>query len=109
MKIIRKKSLVRSPNNYFVEDGNFMKFRELSVRYTFEKTQLRSIYGWWVNRLTIGGNGRRSPGRRISHSARPIRLVTECKLHPLTANNFHISRYYQFSVPIKPIVQIYQK
>ncbi len=49
---------VRSPNNHFVEDGTFMKLRELSVRYTFDQSFLRPIFGGWINRLTVGFIGR---------------------------------------------------
>ncbi len=49
---------VRSPNSHFVEDGTFVKLRELSVRYTFNRAQLRPILGGWVNRITIGVIGR---------------------------------------------------
>ncbi len=49
---------VRSPNSHFVEDGTYLKLRELSVRYSFERSQLRPIFGGWLNRLTIGVIGR---------------------------------------------------
>lgn len=43
---------------HFAEDGTYVKLRELSVRYTFDRGQLRPIFGGWLNRVTLGIVGR---------------------------------------------------
>jgi TonB-linked SusC/RagA family outer membrane protein len=42
----------------FVENGTFMKLREMSVGYTFERRQLSSWFGKTVNRLSFAIIGR---------------------------------------------------
>lgn len=45
-------------NSHFVEDGTYVKFRELSVRYTFDGATLARFMGDWVKRITVGVIGR---------------------------------------------------
>jgi TonB-linked SusC/RagA family outer membrane protein len=45
-------------NSHFVEDGTYLKLRELSVRYTFDRNDLAPIFGGWLNRVTLGVIGR---------------------------------------------------
>lgn len=45
-------------NTHFVEDGTYIKLRELSVGYTFERAQLVKIFGNLVNRVSINLIGR---------------------------------------------------
>jgi len=40
----------------FIFDGSFVKLRELSVKYTFDETQLRGVLG--LNKLSLGVIGR---------------------------------------------------
>lgn len=49
---------IAAPNSHFAEDGDYVKLRELSVRYRFDRAQLRPIFGGWVNQITIGIVGR---------------------------------------------------
>ncbi len=45
-------------NSHFVEDGTYMKLRELSVRYSFRQNQLGSFFSGFLSNLTIGVVGR---------------------------------------------------
>jgi TonB-linked SusC/RagA family outer membrane protein len=45
-------------NSHFVEDGTYLKLRELSFRYTFDRADLAPIFGGWINRITVGLIGR---------------------------------------------------
>ena len=45
-------------NSHFVEDGTYIKLRELSLGYTFERAQLARVFGNVLNRVTIGVIGR---------------------------------------------------
>lgn len=45
-------------SSHFVEKGDYVKLRELSVRYSFDRAQLRPLFGGWVNRITLGVIGR---------------------------------------------------
>ncbi|MBF8296458.1 MAG: TonB-linked outer rane protein, SusC/RagA family [Bacteroidetes bacterium] len=45
-------------NSHFVENGDYLKLRELSIRYTFDRAQLQSFFGSWFNRITVGVIGR---------------------------------------------------
>jgi hypothetical protein len=45
-------------NSHFVEDGTYLKLRELSLRYTFTRADLASFFGGWINRITVGVIGR---------------------------------------------------
>ncbi|MBI3005396.1 MAG: SusC/RagA family TonB-linked outer membrane protein [Ignavibacteriales bacterium] len=45
-------------NSHFIEDGTYMKLRELSVRYTFDREDLSSFFGGWINRLSVALIGR---------------------------------------------------
>jgi len=49
---------VAQPSSHFVEDGTFLKLRELAVRYTFDRSQLQPLFGGWLSRLTVGVIGR---------------------------------------------------
>lgn len=49
---------VSAVNSHFVESGSYLKLRELSLRYSFDRAQLRPVFGGWVNRLTLGVIGR---------------------------------------------------
>jgi TonB-linked SusC/RagA family outer membrane protein len=45
-------------NSHFVEDGSYIKLRELAVRYTFDSEQLRPLFGNAVHRITVSAIGR---------------------------------------------------
>ncbi len=45
-------------NSHFVEDGTYLKLRELSIRYTLDRAALQPYIGGWVNRITVGVIGR---------------------------------------------------
>ncbi|MFQ5823242.1 MAG: SusC/RagA family TonB-linked outer membrane protein [bacterium] len=47
-----------TPNSHFVDTGEYLKVRELSVRYSFNRSQLSGIFGGILNKLTIGVVGR---------------------------------------------------
>lgn len=49
---------VNADNSHFVEDGTYLKLRELSVRYTFNKNQLSGLMGGLFSKLTVGFIGR---------------------------------------------------
>ncbi len=45
-------------NSHFVEDGTFVKLRELSLGYTFDSAQLSNLFGGVLHSLTISATGR---------------------------------------------------
>jgi len=45
-------------SSHFVEDGSYVKLRELAVRYSFDFQQLRPIFGDALNRVTLSLIGR---------------------------------------------------
>ena len=45
-------------SSHFVEDATFVKFRELSVRYSFNQRSLRNLFGGFMNRITLSVVGR---------------------------------------------------
>lgn len=53
---------VNATSEWFVEDGTFVKLREVTVRYSFKNSQLVSglgdTFGGWMDRLTVGVIGR---------------------------------------------------
>ncbi len=49
---------VNAVNNHFVEDGTFVKFRELQLRYTFGRNQLENVLGGFVKRVSLSLTGR---------------------------------------------------
>lgn len=49
---------VNAENSYFVEDGTYLKLRELSVEYSFNRQQLNSVFGNRLHRVAIGVTGR---------------------------------------------------
>ncbi len=49
---------VNSDNSHFVEDGSFVKFRELALRYTFSRAQLEGFFGGFIKRVSLAVIGR---------------------------------------------------
>lgn len=49
---------IAAVNNHFVEDGTYMKLRELSLRYTFNQDQLRRMRIPGSDRISLGLIGR---------------------------------------------------
>ncbi|MFQ5571488.1 MAG: SusC/RagA family TonB-linked outer membrane protein [Rhodothermales bacterium] len=45
-------------NSHFVEDGDYVKLRELSVEYSFNRAQLTKVFGNALHRIAIGVTGR---------------------------------------------------
>ena len=45
-------------NSHFVEDATFVKFRELSLRYTFNRGQLENVAGGFFKRISVSVIGR---------------------------------------------------
>lgn len=45
-------------SGHFVEDGSYVKLRELALRYSFDSDQLRPLFGNAVNRITLSLIGR---------------------------------------------------
>jgi TonB-linked SusC/RagA family outer membrane protein len=58
VQFFRQLYATADPSSHFVEDGGYVKLRELSFRYSFDRAQLRPIFGGWVSRLTLGVIGR---------------------------------------------------
>jgi len=58
VQFFRELYATADPSSHFVEDGTFVKLRELSLRYSFDSSQLRPVFGGWVNRITLGVIGR---------------------------------------------------
>jgi hypothetical protein len=44
--------------SHFVEDATYLKFRELSLRYTFNRGQLENVAGGFFHRVTLAVIGR---------------------------------------------------
>jgi TonB-linked SusC/RagA family outer membrane protein len=49
---------VNSPSSHFVEDGTYLKLRELSVGYVFDRALLSRFFGNRINRLYVSIVGR---------------------------------------------------
>jgi hypothetical protein len=49
---------VNAVNSHFVEAGTYLKLRELSVTYTFNRSNLAGIFGGLLEKLSIGVVGR---------------------------------------------------
>ena len=49
---------VNGNNDFFVEDGSFIKFRELSLRYTFSRNMLEPLFGNFIKRISLSIIGR---------------------------------------------------
>lgn len=49
---------VQDAEDPFVFDGSYIKLRELSVKYTFNKNQLSGLFGGLFNKLSVGIVGR---------------------------------------------------
>ncbi|SHF07045.1 TonB-linked outer membrane protein, SusC/RagA family [Fodinibius roseus] len=47
-----------NPSSHMVEDGTYLKLREVSVSYSFDSTQLSSIFGGVISTINIGLIGR---------------------------------------------------
>jgi TonB-linked SusC/RagA family outer membrane protein len=45
-------------SSYFVEDGSFVKLREVSLSYTFDQSQLSAVFGNSVEQIELGVKGR---------------------------------------------------
>ena len=45
-------------NSHFVEDATYLKLREVSLRYTFNRSQLEGIAGGFFKRVTLSLIGR---------------------------------------------------
>ena len=45
-------------SSYFVEDGSFVKLREVSLSYTFDQSQLSAVFGNSVEQIKLGVKGR---------------------------------------------------
>ena len=45
-------------NSHFVEDGTYIKLRELSLSYSFNRSQLSGLFGNVLNRVSISAIGR---------------------------------------------------
>ncbi|MEM1126136.1 MAG: SusC/RagA family TonB-linked outer membrane protein [Bacteroidota bacterium] len=45
-------------NSHFVEDGTYLRLRELSLGYTFNRSQLQGVFGDVVNQVTLRLTGR---------------------------------------------------
>ncbi len=48
---------INAINSHFVEDGTYLKIRELRLSYTWGRKQLANFFGGIINRLTIGVSG----------------------------------------------------
>lgn len=57
-KPTRYYNLSSGTTDRFVFDGSFVKLRELSVKYSFNKNQLSGIFGGLLNKVSIGVIGR---------------------------------------------------
>ena len=49
---------IDATNSHFVEDGTYMKLRELSVTYTFNQKALAPIFGSLLDKVSLGVVGR---------------------------------------------------
>ncbi|MFQ6115649.1 MAG: hypothetical protein ACE5NG_16435, partial [bacterium] len=49
---------INAVNSHFVEDGTYLKLRELRLSYTFDRKALSGFFGGVLNKLTIGFVGR---------------------------------------------------
>ncbi len=49
---------VNATNSHFVEDGTYLKLRELAVTYTFQQKALARVFGGLMHKLSIGVVGR---------------------------------------------------
>jgi hypothetical protein len=49
---------VNAVNSHYVEDGSFVKFREMAVGYTFNRGQLDGIFGGFMKRISFNVVGR---------------------------------------------------
>jgi len=47
-----------SVNSYFIENASFLKFREVSLYYTFDEEQLSRIFGGFIKGIKVGFQGR---------------------------------------------------
>lgn len=49
---------VNASNSHYAESGEYLKFRELSLRYTFNRGQLEGVLGGFFKRVTLAAIGR---------------------------------------------------
>ena len=49
---------VNAENSSFVEDGTYLKLREVSIEYSFNRSQLSKLFGNKLHRIAIGLTGR---------------------------------------------------
>ncbi len=49
---------INAISSEFVESATYLKLRELSVRYTFNRSQLEGLFGGFIKRVSIGVIGR---------------------------------------------------
>ncbi len=49
---------VNAVNSHFVEDGTYLKFRELALRYSFNEDQLSGLFGGFMSRVSLALIGR---------------------------------------------------
>ncbi len=49
---------VNAINSHYAEDASYVKLRELSVRYTFGRSQLEGVFGGLLKRVTLAFIGR---------------------------------------------------
>ncbi len=49
---------VASVNSHFVEDGTYLKIRELALYYTLDRSDLSNIFGGFFKSIRIGATGR---------------------------------------------------
>jgi len=49
---------VNGGNNFFVEDASYIKFREMSIRYTFSRNMLEPLFGNFIKRVSLSIIGR---------------------------------------------------
>jgi len=51
--------LTNSQNSWYVEDGSYLKLRDVVVQYTFNRNQLQKLFGGMgIERMTLGLTGR---------------------------------------------------
>jgi len=49
---------VNASNSHFVEDATYLKFREMSIQYTFNRNVLEHLFGGRLQRVSISFIGR---------------------------------------------------
>jgi hypothetical protein len=49
---------INANNSHYVEDGSYIKLRELSLRYTFNRSTLEPLFGNFIKRVSLNLIGR---------------------------------------------------